>query len=79
MIDHCIHKYGDTSKDKHTITFADLDFPGAQAKLKKTKAEHAGAWYQMSTEGALLEGWLCPAPHHYFESMPEEIYVAFDL
>ena len=41
-------------------------------------ARAAGNWYTGEVAGQEMEGWLCPALFHYFETTPMKIYARVD-
>ena len=56
------------------LLFGAGPFPGHTHSLKWFREEFEGNWYRM--EGDVnMEGWLCPALFHYFESAPEYLYI----
>jgi hypothetical protein len=55
------------------LTFSAQPFPGYQARLILDRPEFGGHWYRWPERA--MEGWLCPALFHYFETAPDEIYV----
>jgi hypothetical protein len=56
-----------------TIFFSANPFPGSQHEFEWRREETGGNWYYSSEYE--LEGWLCPALFHYFESAPARLYV----
>jgi len=55
------------------LVFAKTPFPSAR-KMVLMAEEDGGAWYRdVETR---MGGWLCPALFLYFDSAPEEVYVA---
>ena len=61
------------AKNGFKLYFSDKPFPGYQRKVTWLREEMDGNWYRF--DGTDLEGWLCPALFHYFDSAPAEIYV----
>jgi hypothetical protein len=54
------------------LIFSGSAFPNHQGNLNWVREESGGNWYEF--EALKMEGWLCPALFHYFESAPEYIY-----
>lgn len=57
-----------------TLRFSAAFFPGYKAKLVWLREEGGGNWYRL--DGTAMEGWLCSALYKYFETAPDEIYIA---
>lgn len=55
------------------LLFSPSPFPGFQRRLEWVREEMEGNWYR--ADEPPVEGWLCPALFHYFESAPPELYV----
>jgi hypothetical protein len=77
----------DTIIDKATANIPDAEhgfraifsarqFPGANFKLERGRAESGGNWYY--SPEFKQEGWLCPALFKYFRNAPREIYVKLE-
>ena len=71
MIDILAAQVGAT--DRIILTFAPTEFPGQMYRLDRTREEFGGNWYRW--EAQQLDGWLCPALFHYFDTAPEVIYI----
>jgi hypothetical protein len=56
-----------------TILFSARPFPGSQLEFQWRREESGGNWYYSPAFD--LEGWLCPALFHYFETAPERLYI----
>jgi len=56
------------------MLFSPTPFPDAQVKLEWRREDGGGNWYYCAQYG--MEGWLCPALFKYFDTAPNEIYVA---
>lgn len=63
--------------DGFVLIFAGTPFPGYQAKLTRIREDFGGNWYKWKDTG--MEGWLCPALFHYFDTAPDNIYVQVKL
>ncbi len=61
------------AKSGFRMLFSAAPFPGYQKKLVWQREEMDGNWY--GTDDPPMEGWLCPALFHYFDTAPPEIYV----
>jgi hypothetical protein len=55
------------------LIFSDNPFPGYQFHLEWRREQYRGHWYYCTKLG--IEGWLCPAMFHYFDRVPEEIFI----
>ena len=71
MIDRLVSDIPSASEGFRLI-FSPTPFPGYSAHLSWRREEDEGTWY--FSEDFNLEGWLCPALLHYFESAPSDIY-----
>lgn len=58
---------------RFTLLFSHLAFPGHQLVAHWLREEAGGNWYRWESLG--MDGWLCPALLHYFETAPKSIYV----
>jgi hypothetical protein len=59
------------------MLFSDFPFPGFQAELTWLREDYGGNWYRLETvgsNGAEMEGWLCPAMFKYFDAAPDKIF-----
>lgn len=56
------------------LIFGANPFPGYTHSFKWLREDLGGNWYQLE-EDTNMEGWLCPALFHYFESAPEYLYI----
>src|SRR5947209_8316528 len=54
------------------LIFSAYPFPGATVELDWVREEIGGHWYRWTAHS--MEGWLCPALFHYFESAPRKLY-----
>ena len=54
------------------LLFSASAFPGHQRNYQWLRDESGGNWYRDEQTG--MEGWLCPALFHYFETAPQRIY-----
>jgi len=72
MIDVLVENIPD-AKDGFNLIFSKTPFPKSR-QLKLMTEEDGGAWYRdVETR---LGGWLCPALFLYFDTAPEQVYVA---
>jgi len=72
MIDVLVEEIPDADLG-FNLVFSKTQFPGAR-KLVLMIEEDGGAWYRdVETR---MGGWLCPALFLYFDSAPEQAYVA---
>ena len=60
---------------KISVTFSDMNFPGANFELVKTDKQESlgGTWYL--SPKYLIEGWLCPALLKFFSTPPPKIFI----
>lgn len=72
MIDELVKDIPD-ARAGFRLLFSASPFPGHQRELIWVREEMGGHWYR-SVEPP-MEGWLCPALHHYFATPPENIFV----
>jgi hypothetical protein len=56
-----------------TMYFSANPFPGSQHEFHWRREDMGGNWYYSPEYD--LEGWLCPALFHYFESAPPRLFV----
>jgi hypothetical protein len=70
IIDLAVRDIPDAAQGFHLI-FSANPFPGAIIELEWAREEMSGNWYRWNA----MEGWLCPALFHYFESAPSKLYV----
>jgi hypothetical protein len=54
------------------LIFSARPFPGATVELDWVREEMGGHWYRWGVHG--MEGWLCPALFHYFDTAPPKLY-----
>ena len=55
------------------LLFSAQPFPGYQKKLTWLRGDMGGNYYKM--DDPEMEGWICPAMFHYYQSAPPELYV----
>jgi hypothetical protein len=63
------------AEDGFALLFSARPFPGHNAVFQWLREEVEGNWYFCPE--LQLEGWLCPALFHYFESAPAKLYAQF--
>ena len=76
-IPEIINMFIPREQDTCDITFAGMQFPGAQGCLTMVSggSEETGTVYELSAEGfPPMQGWLCPALFKYFDEAPEELW-----
>ena len=57
------------------LTFSATPFPGYQREMDWIEADKGGNWYECENEqGAMKEGWLCPALFKYYDDAPKKLY-----
>ncbi len=72
MIDYLVREIPN-ARQGFRLLFSAGPFPGWQKRLIRQREEYGGYWY--AADDPPLEGWLCPALFHYFQSAPAELYV----
>jgi hypothetical protein len=58
------------AEDGFVLIFSAHPFPGATVELDWVRGEIGGNWYRWND----MEGWLCPALFHYFDTAPPRLY-----
>ena len=70
-----ISQFGENMHDKGiNIIFSKNQFPKYQARIDRLREDSGGNWYVWKETD--MEGWLCPALFHYFNTAPDSIYVS---
>lgn len=59
------------------LIFSATPFPGAHKVALRVRPDSGGTWYRF--EEPALEGWLCPAMFHYFDTAPERLHIRAEL
>jgi hypothetical protein len=57
------------------LLFSARSFPGAQKMLTWTRGEPEGGGNYYRLDDPPMEGWLCPALFHYYQTPPAQIFV----
>ena len=71
MIDRLVAAITDAATG-FRLLFSPTPFPGHDIELEWRREESGGTWYWSERFG--MEGWLCPALFHYFDSAPPRLY-----
>jgi hypothetical protein len=71
IIDRAVQEIPDAG-DGFLLIFSASPFPGATVELDRVREELGGHWYRWAVHA--MEGWLCPALFHYFETAPAKLY-----
>ena len=72
MIDRLVADIPDADKG-FRLTFSARPFPDYDQKLTWVRGDMQGNYYK--TGDPPVEGWICPALFHYYETAPPELYV----
>jgi hypothetical protein len=72
IIDRMVEGIPDAARGV-TILFSANPFPGSRHQFEWRREESGGNWYYSPDFD--LEGWLCPALFHYFDSAPPRLHV----
>jgi hypothetical protein len=75
MIDALVADIPDADKG-FRLTFSAKPFPDFDKKLTWVRGDMQGNYYK--TDDPPMEGWICPAMFHYYETAPPELYVKAD-
>src|SRR5215212_9168263 len=71
IIDRAVREIPD-AEEGFLLIFSASPFPGATVELDRVREELGGHWYRWDAHG--MEGWLCPALFHYFETATPKLY-----